>query len=999
MSQPEVLCPSSWMPSELMGQKKLLGFGVLLAWLLLFHLLVNVWLLCIFTSLLVVLGGWLGSQAILHMKSVVHLERFVTLEKMPHSPEAEALLDKEIHDTVRKIIRDFVSSWYRTVSREPEFEIEVQNAMLSMAMELKKRARRVDRKALAQRALQLCDSHLQSYIRAKEIIGEPEKQLEGDNRYPEGSLWKLYCKGSDPHPALRSSAVEVNYARAMVDLLLHVLVPPPHLETRTGRYVVGELITCNVLLPLITKMSDPDWLNVMIVNIFTKAGTPAPEERDPLAPSPILPPAPQQPDEQRRDLEIPSSLPLKVQLETPSISEAPTPEINAFHIIEESDFSSFQDIEEEDSKHDGTVNPFSTIKTGGCTEMDYLSPEPFNPFYCEDSDLESPLSDFRKSSVESLDLIGADETMSDRPRDCVTPIETSSMLDPEEEFQSDRGLGEATSQKVLVPDGLTLKTVIDPVVPIVEPKEERPTSFVGLGNVIFQEPGKQSSSQEKESLISELAGAANPHELSVAVPVQTSSPVMGVVSLAPFSFEPLSSPDGPVIIQNLRITGTITAKEHRGTGSHPYTLYTVKYETAVDMENPGSLQPVAYHMVNRRYSEFLNLQTRLEEKPELRKLIKNVKGPKKLFPDLPFGNMDSDKVEARKSLLESFLKQLCAIPEAANSEEMQEFLALNTDARIAFVKKPFIVSRIDKIVVNAIVDTLKTAFPRSEPQSPTEDMGESEPDGKAQSDSKKTKSRLRFSSKIAPVLSVSDMQPKVLYSFDDRSTVFNGFSLTDLEDFIQEQERGLSQPSEQEDDVKEERDKEEDSSTETWEEDLHSAVKPSSADEMALADVALNIVCLLMKDEWSWLCSDNIQKTIRQFFGTLIDRWLDVHFTNFTCTQYWVIYLRLLQEAIWPGGCLPVRPRPVRTAEQKEEAKKESLQCLMSLLPDMLGSEKYKLSWKVVLESLQDPYINRHLVYCVWDLLLEFLVPEASDQDFQKCLLSHLSRNMDKSAV
>lgn len=91
--------------------------------------------------------------------------------------------------------------------------------------------------------------------------------------------------------------------------------------------------------------------------------------------------------------------------------------------------------------------------------------------------------------------------------------------------------------------------------------------------------------------------------------------------------------------------------------------------------------------------------------------------------------MDSDKIEARKSLLESFLKvsillfglvcpshhaqvkrstqnwlfllkftlcllqQLCAVPELTNSEEVQEFLALNTDARIAFVKKP----RIDKV--------------------------------------------------------------------------------------------------------------------------------------------------------------------------------------------------------------------------------------------------------------------------------------------------------------
>lgn len=42
-------------------------------------------------------------------------------------------------------------------------------------------------------------------------------------------------------------------------------------------------------------------------------------------------------------------------------------------------------------------------------------------------------------------------------------------------------------------------------------------------------------------------------------------------------------------------------------------------------ESPSSIQPVAYHMVNRRYSEFLNLQTRLEEKAELRKLVKGRK--------------------------------------------------------------------------------------------------------------------------------------------------------------------------------------------------------------------------------------------------------------------------------------------------------------------------------------------------------------------------------------
>ena len=43
-----------------------------------------------------------------------------------------------------------------------------------------------------------------------------------------------------------------------------------------------------------------------------------------------------------------------------------------------------------------------------------------------------------------------------------------------------------------------------------------------------------------------------------------------------------------------------------------------------------------------------------------------------------------------------------------------------------------------QMVVSAIVDTLKTAFPRSEPQSPTEELSEAETDNKPQTEAKKT---------------------------------------------------------------------------------------------------------------------------------------------------------------------------------------------------------------------------------------------------------------------
>ncbi|KAL4647533.1 sorting nexin-19 isoform X1 [Arapaima gigas] len=940
MHRSEALRPTSWALLEFLGQRRLLGFGVLLVWMVLFHMLVNVWLLCMFTSLLVVLSGWLGCQAILDSGSIVHLERFIPLEKLPGSSESESQLDREIQSTVRKIIRDFVSSWYHTVSTEPEFELQVESAMLAMAMELKRRAKKVDRRALTRRALGLCGSHLQSYMRARELITE-EKEPNCDS-----SLWRLYCQVSSPHLALKSSALEVNYTRAIVDLLLHVLVPAPHLETRTGRFVVGELITCNVLLPLIGKLSDPDWLNLLIVDIFTKSSQQSSEESEPINNLPTPPVLPHQ-HLLQQDLEVPSTLTLKVPFETPIVTEPPTPELASYDIIDSAEHFSHQIMEEEETgPHVGT-KLFAPGKPGA-SPMDYLRPGKFNPFYQEaDSDLESPLSDFKRSSVESLVLIG-EETLSDRPPQCATPSDSCSILDPEEELQ-----GESTCPRVLVSE-----------------QPNRPNTLTDLVDARLSGNGAVQGvlpELEKEPSGVTFALKSNSSELHVPGPtLQICSPTTGVAPLSPFSFEPPSSPEGPVIIQNLRITGTITAKEHRGTGSHPYTLYTIKYETAVDSENPEVPQSVAYHMVNRRYSEFLNLQTRLEEKPELRKILKNVKGPKKIFPDLPFGNMDSDKVEARKGLLETFLKQLCAIPETANSEEMQEFLALNTDARIAFVKKPFIVARIDKIVVNAIVDTLKTAFPRSEPQSPTEDV-DTEPDGKTPSDTKK-KSRLRFSSKIAPVLNVTDMQPKVMYSFDERSTVFNGLSLAGLEAFITEQERLVGKVpvslrnNEGESDVSLA-----DRCLLQRPEKQHQGAPhcETGKEETALADVALDILCLLMRDQWSWLCTENIQRTIRLMFGTLIDRWLDVGVTNLTCTQYWVVYLRVLQEAIWPGGTLPVQPRPERTPQQKEDTHRLSLQCLMRLIPelvsDILGYEKYRMTWQTALESLQDPQINRKL--------------------------------------
>ena len=59
------------------------------------------------SALLLVLGGWLGSDAIVGASGRLHLERFIPMAVCPPNPEAERQLEQEIDRTIRMIMRDF----------------------------------------------------------------------------------------------------------------------------------------------------------------------------------------------------------------------------------------------------------------------------------------------------------------------------------------------------------------------------------------------------------------------------------------------------------------------------------------------------------------------------------------------------------------------------------------------------------------------------------------------------------------------------------------------------------------------------------------------------------------------------------------------------------------------------------------------------------------------------------------------------------------------------
>ncbi|XP_038163096.1 sorting nexin-19-like isoform X2 [Cyprinodon tularosa] len=899
-----------WTVSELFGQRRLLGFGAVLAWLILFHLLVNVWLLCIFTSLLVVLGGWIGSRAALDANSFLHLEHFLplgTLNPPLCSPEHEWRLNHEIHCVVHKAVRDFVSSWYRTLlpEVEGEFERAVCHSMLEAVMELKERAQRVDRKALIQQLLELYGCHLQSYMTVRQT--QSTKESNG--------LWQLYSKVKSPHPAVSNSDAELNYSRAMVNLVLHVLVPYPQMETRTGAHMVTELITCNMVLPLISRVSDPDWLNQTIVDIFMRTREAEEMTLDESSVNALY-----TCHEQQESWSTCKSL---------SISEQTSFHCKTSDDIDEPQYQSI--ISGMDSSQSSLISLTSAGRTPSY-QAGLNTPSKVNCCSLTSGQHSQLVS--KMVSVNQLIHSDSDDDLAEGVCDCAPTANLCSLLPVSE--------GEAFG---------CFRPLKNLGLKVVEPKDS-------------QWP----------------AGIA-----------QVKSPIIPQrkLCLTSYNFDASSGPIASSFrIQNVHVSGTVNVKDQRSTGIHPYTLYTVKFEMVSDGGNDVATPLAVGHTVDRRYSEFLNLQARLEEKTELKKLIKNVKGLKKIFPDLPFGSQDSEKVEARKSQLDAFLKQLSSIPETANSEDMQEFLAINSDVCVYFGRKPLTKSRIDKMMENAL-DTLRTAFPHPELLSPTEDI-EGDADGRTMD---YRKYRKLFPSKMSTSLNIPELHPKVTYCFSEGSSVLNGMSLLGLEIFVRQQEKLLCGP-----DVTE--------ATKqgcTLQDKDKKISGKSHGTDTAVADVALNILCLLMKDHWSWLCTENIQKAIRLLFGTFIERWLDIGAAHLTSAPCWIIYLQVLQEAVWPGGTLPAQPRPERSVAEKEETKERCLDCLMQLLPeliaDMLGSEKYRLSLETMLESLQDHQINKHLIYSICDVLLEFLIPESCDVAFQKSMLQSLAKESQRNSI
>ncbi|KAM0655737.1 hypothetical protein ACHAPH_008486 [Verticillium nonalfalfae] len=183
-------------------------------------------------------------------------------------PNVSSALD----DLLGLIMRDFVSSWYSHISKNPTFPNEVDKAVRIALGNLRNRLLELDlAEIVTSRLVPVLTIHFKDFcdaehsVRGKKLNRSVTESEELDlaiaSKYREGKL----------HPAASLSfpdtkLVQQDYLRKTVARILPSLLPPNLLASRAVSIIIREIVACAILFPVLQLLAEPDTWNQIMEN-------------------------------------------------------------------------------------------------------------------------------------------------------------------------------------------------------------------------------------------------------------------------------------------------------------------------------------------------------------------------------------------------------------------------------------------------------------------------------------------------------------------------------------------------------------------------------------------------------------------------------------------------------------------------------------------------------------------------------------------------------------
>ncbi|APA14893.1 hypothetical protein sscle_13g096630 [Sclerotinia sclerotiorum 1980 UF-70] len=175
-----------------------------------------------------------------------------------------------LDDLLDLILRDFVASWYGSISRNPTFTNSVDKTIRLALVNLRERFLAIDLvEVVTTRFVPILTGHFKEFYNAevairgknlnRSVTESDELDLAIAAKYNDG---KLHSAASLAYSDLK--LVQQEYLRDLTQKLLPEILPESAIGSRAVAVLIRELLACAVLFPIMQMLSDPDmWNQIM----------------------------------------------------------------------------------------------------------------------------------------------------------------------------------------------------------------------------------------------------------------------------------------------------------------------------------------------------------------------------------------------------------------------------------------------------------------------------------------------------------------------------------------------------------------------------------------------------------------------------------------------------------------------------------------------------------------------------------------------------------------
>ena len=183
-------------------------------------------------------------------------------------------VDNAISNLLSLVLRDFIGTWYTSISDSPGFPLAVEKTIEETILNISTRVAKVDwSDVIVAQILPLATVHIDTFRTAEfslrgqdlqtQLTESEELDLFLSGRYASES------KEGKLHPAVdvtspNSRPAEEAFLSEIVGRILPFIMPQRELDSGVVRALVREIVACTVLLPVVDMLSDPDFWNRLI---------------------------------------------------------------------------------------------------------------------------------------------------------------------------------------------------------------------------------------------------------------------------------------------------------------------------------------------------------------------------------------------------------------------------------------------------------------------------------------------------------------------------------------------------------------------------------------------------------------------------------------------------------------------------------------------------------------------------------------------------------------